>query len=342
MSKLSATVLWHAAETRRRFAGATVQKTGQPRFPGDWAESYWEWKFETNPHGDALIWVGEDDGRIAGCYIWNPVRIRLGAKAIRGAQSVDAATHKDYRGRGLFTDLARTAAEDVAESDLALVYAFPVEAASRGQVRIGFEARWTVTPLAPSATDGPIRRRADDFALDRSASFDSEFDAFTPQERDGELSVDRDPDYLRWRYDQHPTREYDTLVCHREGELCGYCVLSIESEKRMGRGFILDLEVRPDAAAAAAFLVHHALKHLRSRGARVAITWPRPSGPEQEALADQGFSSRYRSIQRRLRRDRYEPQFPIYETATYRELVDGSDSEGHPAWSLVPGDHDSM
>jgi GNAT superfamily N-acetyltransferase len=319
----------------------SVLRESIPEWQGDWGESYWEWKFERNPHGDALIWVGDDDGRIAGCYIWNPVRIRVGAKAIRGAQSVDAATHTDYRGQGLFTDLARTAAEDVAESDLALVYAFPVEAAFRGQVRIGFETRWTVTPMHRPLLTPPMRRRVDDFALGRSARFDSEFDAFTRQERDGELRVDRDPDYLRWRYDQHPTLEYDTLVCHREGELCGYCVLSIESEKRIGRGFILDLEVRPDAEAAAAFLVHHALKHLRSRGARVAITWPRPSGPEQEALVDHGFSSRYRSIQRRLRRVRYRPQFLVYETATYRELMDGAGPESQPPWSLVPGDHDS-
>ena len=73
----------------------------------------------------------------------------------------------------------------------------------------------------------------------------------------------------------------------------------------------------------------------------MAITWPRPSGPEQEALADQGFSSRYRSIQRRLRREHYEPQFLVYETERFRELVDGPGSAGHPPWSLVPGDHDS-
>ena len=109
----------------------SVLRQSIPEWDGDWAEPYWEWKFERNPHGEALIWVGDDDGRIAGCYIWNPVRIRLGTATLLGAQSVDAATHSDYRGQGLFTDLARTAKGDVAESDLALVYAFPVEAALR-------------------------------------------------------------------------------------------------------------------------------------------------------------------------------------------------------------------
>jgi GNAT superfamily N-acetyltransferase len=331
-----------------RAAVISVLRHSIPEWHGDWADPYWEWKFERNPHGEALIWVGEDDGRIAGCYIWNPVRIRLGTSTMLGAQSVDAATHSDYRGKGLFTDLARTAREDVAESELALVYAFPVEAAFRGQVRIGFEPRSTVTPVHRPLLLPLSRRKPGEFVLDTATSFDSEFDSFSAAKSDDELRVDRDAAYLRWRYDEHPTRTYETLVCRRAGELCGYCVLCLESTRAagrawtrgVGRGFILDLEVRPDAESAAAFLVHHALRHLRSRGARVAITWPRPSGLEQKALSDLGFSSRYHSIQRRLNRDHYEPQFLVYETETFRQLVDGSGPD--PRWSLVPGDHDSM
>ena len=185
----------------------SVLRQSIPEWDGDWAEPYWEWKFERNPHGEALIWVGDDDGRIAGCYIWNPVRIRLGTATLLGAQSVDAATHSDYRGQGLFTDLARTAKEDVAESDLALVYAFPVEAAFRGQVRIGFEPRATVSPLHRLLLTPTRRRTLGNFVLARATSVDSEFDAFSPQHREGELKVDRDAAYLRWRYDQHPARD---------------------------------------------------------------------------------------------------------------------------------------
>ena len=65
-------------------------------------------------------------------------------------------------------------------------------------------------------------------------------------------------------------------------------MLGVGLTHRVGRGFIIDLEVQQDAESAAAFLVHHALQHLRSRGARVAITWPRPSAPDKEALVDRG------------------------------------------------------
>jgi GNAT superfamily N-acetyltransferase len=178
---------------------------------GEWAEAYWEWKFERNPHGPGRIWVGDDGGRIAGCYIWNPVRVRLGDTTLLGAQSVDAAVHPDYRGHGLFTELARTAMEDDATGELAIVYAFPVEAAFRGQVRVGFKPRLTVSAVHRPLLSGLVRRRRfDGLTLGESTSFDSRFDAFSNSGRNSELTVQRDADYLQWRYCAHPAREYET------------------------------------------------------------------------------------------------------------------------------------
>jgi GNAT superfamily N-acetyltransferase len=312
---------------------------------GEWAEVYWEWKFERNPHGPGRIWVGDDKGRIAGCYIWNPVRVQLGDTTLLGAQSVDAAVHSDYRGHGLFTDLARTAIEDDATAELALVYAFPVEAAFRGQLRVGFKPRLVVSAVHRPLLSGVMRRRRfDGLALSETTSFDSRFDAFSRSGRNSELAVQRDAAYLRWRYFDHPTRRYETIVCERDGEICGYCVLFVDATERLSRGYVVDLQVLPDSEPAAAFLVYHALRRLRSRGAHVAISWVRPPGPEQDGFASLGFSPRYQSIQRRLRRARYVPQFVVFENdpGTLRELLARRGAADPPQWSLVPGDHDSM
>ena len=86
------------------------------------------------------------------------------------------------------------------------------------------------------------------------------------------------------------------------------------------------------------------LRRLRPRGARVAISWVRPSGPEQEGLASLGFSPRYQSIQRRLRRARYMSQLLVFENQAgpLRELLASRGATDPLRWSLVPGDHDSM
>jgi GNAT superfamily N-acetyltransferase len=312
---------------------------------GEWAEAYWAWKFERNPHGPGRIWVGDDGGRIAACYIWNPVRLRFGDTTLLGAQSVDAAVHPDYSGQGLFTDMARTAMDDDATAELALVYAFPDEAAFRGQVRVGFKPRLTVSAVHRPLLSGLVRRRRfDGLTLGESTSFDSRFDAFSNSGRNSELTVQRDADYLQWRYCAHPPREYETLVCERDGELCGYCVLFVDTTKRLARGWVVDLQVLPDSEPVAVFLVYHALRRLRSRDARVAISWVRPSRPEQEGFASLGFSPRYQSIQRRLKRARYVLQFVVFENDAGQlpELLTRRGAAGAPRWSLVPGDHDSM
>jgi ribosomal protein S18 acetylase RimI-like enzyme len=244
----------------------------------------------------------------------------------------------------VFTELARTAMEDDSTRELALVYAFPVEAAFRGQVRVGFERRFTVSSVHRLLLISARRRRFHDLALSTATSFDSRFDVFSNSGRDTELTVARDAGYLQWRFAEHPTQAYETLVCERDGEVLGYCVLSVDKTKRLARGYVVDLQVLPESDPAAAFLAYHALRRLRSRGARVAITWVRQPGPEQRGLASLGFSPRYQVIQRRLRRGRYLPQFVVFENPAggLPELRAGRGAADSPQWSLVPGDHDSI
>ena len=56
------------------------------------------------------------------------------------------------------------------------------------------------------------RRRLGNFVLARATSVDSEFDAFLAAPPRGRAQGGSGAAYLRWRYDQHPTRTYETLV----------------------------------------------------------------------------------------------------------------------------------
>ena len=251
---------------------------------GDWAEAYWEWKFERNPRGPGRIWVGDDDGRIAGCYIWNPVQVRWGGTTVLGAQSVDAAVHPDYRRRGLFTDLARTAMEDGASRELSFVYAFPVEAAFRGQVRVGFESRLTVSSVHRPLLVGQGGRAGSTVSPSGRPRASTPDSTPSPRAGDSELTVARDAGYLQWRFCEHPTRSYETLVCEREGEIRGYCVVSVDATRRLTRGYVVDLQVLPDSDPAAAFLVYHALRAC----AHEVRAWPFP-GCARRGRSNEGW-----------------------------------------------------
>jgi ribosomal protein S18 acetylase RimI-like enzyme len=300
-------------------------------------EAFWSWKFERNPHGNARIYVGDDRGRIAGCYILNPVRLRAGAAISRGAQAVDAAVSSDYRGQGVFTELARMALEESADDGIGPIFAFPSAGAFGGQIRVGFEPRMVV-PKAYRPAVWPSRRpRSASLTLGKVLAFDARFDAFPNRGTASEIKVQRDSEYLQWRYFDHPTQRYETLTCERDGELCGYCVLAVNATgTRFSPGYVVDLQVLPESESAAVFLAYHSLRRLRSLGARVAVSWERPSGREQEALRSIGFSPRYVSMRRCLLRPDYVDHLIVFNGP--EQLL--HDSQRNLPWSLVPGDAD--
>lgn len=303
---------------------------------GDLSDAYWDWKFERNPHGTARIWVCDDGGSIAGCYVLNPARLSLGATTISGAQSVDAAVHPDQQGRGIFTSLVHAATAEAPAEGIDLIFAFPSEGAYGGQIRADFRSAFPVPTVYRSLSGlSPRRGSSDSFAFRTVTSFDARFAAFCGRASDQVLIPRRDPDYLEWRYNQHPLLDYETLICERDGVLCGYAVLTVDSNRRFSPGHIVDFQVLPESDSAAASLLREALHRLRSRGSRVAVTWARPASIEQEAIRSCGFSTRYVALRRRITRTRYVGQFIVFDVGTVPALQ--SPALG---WSLVLGDAD--
>jgi hypothetical protein len=203
--------------------------------------------------------------------------------------------------------------KDAANEGITLVFALPSEGAFGGQVRVGFKPQffvpWAYRPLVWL----PRRRRLDGLTLSGVNTFDARFDVFSKRGRDREVAVRRDADYLQWRYYAHPTKTYETITCERDGQICGYCVLEMGAAAKLSLGRVVALQVLPESGSAARFLAHRALRRLHSLGARVAVLWERPTGPEQEALRSFGFSSRYASIRRPLTRPPYVGQFIVFE-----------------------------
>jgi Acetyltransferase (GNAT) domain len=311
---------------------------------GERNEEFWDWKFERNPHGRARIYIGDDGGRIAGCYVLNPVKLHVGGTTMVGAQSVDAAVDSDYRGRHVFTDLAQTALREVVAEGIQPLFAFPTRGAFGGQVRVGYKPQLMVPKAYRPLFIPTLHRRFGDFRLEHVKRFDERFDVFSEAKVENEVSVQRDAEYLRWRYCDHPTQSYRTLTCERgDGELCGYSVLTVRgTRKRAAPGYVVELQTVGQSEQAAMFLAHHSVAHLRMMGARVGVSWPRPSGVEQAALAAVGFSERYVKLRRVLTRPEYVDQLIAYEdpeqmSAEQRAAAGAAESR---TWALVPGDAD--
>jgi predicted N-acetyltransferase YhbS len=235
---------------------------------------YWDWKYAKNPNGSPITWVAEDGGKIVGCYILNPVKLRIGQNLVMGAQSVDAAVDNAYRGGGIFKKLAGSAITQATKDGVSIIYAFPTDIAYKGQVRIGyrpvsiipkmfrifrigsmFEGRVSLSGSSIQKALGMI----DNFQrinnnkikiefkhqLNVTAirNFDSRFEAFWKEICKGNhnLLVERDVPYLNWRYMKHPERNYTTFVCEKNGEIMGYIVVNVEKKIHNKRGDLINL-----------------------------------------------------------------------------------------------------
>lgn len=333
-------MIWRRSRPEDKAAVISLLGASLGGWHGDHNAAFWRWKFERNPHGQAHIYVGDDGGRVAGCYVLNPILLRAGETTIRGAQAGDAAVSPEYRGRGVFTSLAQTALKDAVREGIGLIFTFPNQGSFGGQVRVGFKPHLVLPKTYCLLLSPARRRRFAGLTLGDVRTFDARFDVFS-RGRDQEVSVQRDPDYLQWRYCQHPTQTYETITCEKDAEIYGYCVLSVNTTRKLSPGYVVDFQVLPEAESAAAFLAYHSLRRLRSLGARVAVTWERPSGPEQEALSSLGFSRRYGSIRRRLARSTYLEQLIVFndEQELREGLLNGGGADPM-RWSLVPGDAD--
>src|SRR3990172_1605804 len=89
-------------------------------------KDYWYWKYKRNPAGFySNIWIAEDENRIVAYYALVPTKIKVRNTLILGAQSVDMATHPDYRKLGLSTTLAQKTLASAVKDGIMIVYGFP-------------------------------------------------------------------------------------------------------------------------------------------------------------------------------------------------------------------------
>ena len=86
-----------------------------------------EWQYFKNTEKSNLVEISYDKNaqKTAGIYAISNVRFKLGDEEMIGAQSLDTIVDINYRGRGLFTKLAKSVYDKAKESNIALVYGFP-------------------------------------------------------------------------------------------------------------------------------------------------------------------------------------------------------------------------
>ena len=253
-----------------------AQSFGKPIAP-----DFWRWRFLGNPYAPPMIDLAWDGDVLAAHYAVSPVMLAMDGEPRLAALSMTTMTHPDYRGRGLFVQLASSLYDRLASGGYAAVWGFPNAQSHRGFIR---DLQWrNVHEIPTLRLDLTKRKRAAAAGnVEELTSCDARIDALWERCRTlRPLLGWRDARHLNWRYLQHPTNRYRIVFAGS-----GYAVF-----KRFGDEVdLVDLLVAGDEnndEAVARALVSAVVE--RSEGARAVNTWMPLDSPLHLELEKLGF-----------------------------------------------------
>jgi GNAT superfamily N-acetyltransferase len=177
-------------------------------------EALFAWKHLDNPFGRSLMLVAEEDGRIAGFRAfmrWDLVT--PDGVTLRCVRAVDTATHPDFQRRGIFRLLTLAGIDLATEEGIDLIFNTPNEKSGAGYLTMGWHEVGTVGVMMRPGIGllrgkrsqkeaKPTEAELSVAAADRTAAF-----AFAERAPAG-LRTPRSAQYLRWRFESHPTNRY--------------------------------------------------------------------------------------------------------------------------------------
>lgn len=107
--------------------------------PDDLSAAFFRWKHAENAFGASAAWVAEADGRVAGFrtflrWEW----VVPGRGLVRAVRAVDTATHPDFQGRGIFSELTLHALGEMEREGVGFVFNTPNDKSRPGYLKMGW------------------------------------------------------------------------------------------------------------------------------------------------------------------------------------------------------------
>lgn len=244
-----------------------------------------------------LVTLVTDNGHLAAIYATLPIKVKLGEKVVNACQSLDTLTDEDYRGKGLFISAATKRYQENAKKGYDFVYGFPNSNSVHGFVkkldwsllggvpflfrplRTGYFLKKLMGRRLASLIDMPLAfpvkvKLDDDWSIKPVSKFDVSFDELWDSfSHDIPVAVQRDSNYLNWRYIENPTTNYEVFALYRNEVVQGFVVYTSVNKHGGKVGYIMELIVRPKAKKQSKVLLLHAQNYFLCNKVDVILAW---------------------------------------------------------------------
>ena len=272
-----------------------------------------QWQFFNEADSGDLVEIAydRDNQRAAAIYAISRVHFQIENQSLVGTQSLDTITDVNYRGKGLFINLAKSVYDKARKDGISLVYGFP-----NGNSIHGFENKlgWTVLdpvpflikPLKTKFFSDRIRflRFMPNISLpffrhrETAGHTISQLDYF-PEEvtdlwkkfsKNVSVSVYRDKHYLDWRYIEKPDESYQIYHCYDSDQFYrGFVVFTVK-DKHDGRvGYIMELIFDPSYESVGRQLLSLAVSKIREQNGDLILAWCFDHSPNYKAFSKMLF-----------------------------------------------------
>lgn len=190
------------------------------------------WKFGDSPStlgfNSIVVAVDDDSGRPVGFNSFLPLEIRIGEKIIPIVQGCDGYVQKEHRRRGIFLETIKFMEENLSEEGPELLMGFNFAGATAAAVKAGSTAVcdinfWEIEPKNLHGQD--IHR--DSYSLSEIKAREAHLLYSEWCKIRDQPHINRSLNYLRWRFENSPLRDYSFFnLTERDMDL-GYVVLSL-------------------------------------------------------------------------------------------------------------------
>lgn len=260
-------------------------------------KEYLEWQYLKNPNGKPFLLVSYEmnANEIAGQYLVIPINYLIMGKRIKGTLSLNTLTKPKYQGKGLFTKMAKATYEDCALNNALFTVGFPNPQSYPGFVRkLDFQHLGDIPLLIKPLNYGKILfsyfkknkkkhggsikiknyttkniKLLDFNDIKIKSRYDDFWNSISKQYK---LSTCKDFTFLKWRYEDLPTRKYKLFYFEEEKQIKGIIIVKAEKVWGFNVGLIMDILILDNDLSIGKQLLRFLKKTLRQSNLDFIVT----------------------------------------------------------------------
>ena len=250
----------------------------------------WTWKYKgPNPFGKSIVVVAEDKKKIIATFAIIPINYRFKGKIIKGAHSIAMIVHPKWQKKGIIKLVVDKALDLAKKRNIRFVYGYPNDDAYElhkiifdyEDVGVQYFYHHDMKKIKKNEYLSTIKE------IKKFTKFQGNF--INTIKKEFNLILDRNSNYLNWRYISRPDKKYYVFGSFIKKQLKGYCVLKLYKERNILRGHFIDIISGQKNNFAFDELINFGLNFFKKNNCNEVNLWLQGSKPFQKILKKNKF-----------------------------------------------------